>query len=79
MQRKLTRLYVCGSVLNRSEQLLFSLTPNHIIGLLHSFSHPDYIEVTRNGGQLNPCLKMSVLWLNRQHRTCRIWKDLNRR
>ena len=29
--------YVCGSVLNRSEQLFFSLTPDHDIGFLIQF------------------------------------------
>ena len=31
------RPYACGSVLNRSEQLLFSVTPNHYIGLYNLF------------------------------------------
>jgi hypothetical protein len=32
--QKTKRLYVCGLVLNRSEQLLFSVTPSHYIEFL---------------------------------------------
>ena len=47
---------LCSGVNSPVErQSLFTQTAPDI-GLLHSFSHPDFIEVTRNGGQLNPCL-----------------------
>lgn len=41
---------------------LHSLSHRPTLGLLHSFSLPDFIEVTRNGGHIITCLENSTLY-----------------